>query len=77
MTGKTPVPQQKVNRCPRCGKSPSHSRYQRPAKDAICHRCRKKGHYQAMCKAQFKQVNTVTSTEPFLGVITDSNNSSA
>ena len=77
LTGKTPVPQQKVNRCPRCGKSPNHSRYQCPAKDAICHRCRKKGHYQAMCTAQFKQVNAVTSTEPFLGVITDSNNSSA
>ena len=30
-----------------------------------------------MCTAQFKQVNAVTSTEPFLGVITDSINSSA
>ena len=30
-----------------------------------------------MCTAQFKQVNTVTSTDSFLGVITDSNNSSA
>ena len=37
------------NKCPRCGKTPWHSRQQCPAKDAQCHRCQKTGHYSACC----------------------------
>ena len=35
-------------KCSRCGKG-SHSRQQCPARDAICHKCRKKGHYSSQC----------------------------
>ena len=34
--------------CTRCGKDP-HPRDKCPAKDAECYRCRKKGHYGALC----------------------------
>ena len=65
--------QQRQQKCTRCGKTPSHSRQQCPARDAICHRCHKKGHYQSMCRTIPRQVQTITSEEQFLGEITDSN----
>ena len=43
--------------CKRCGKSPAHKRTQCPAKDAYCRKCRKKGHFQAVCLSG--KVNTV------------------
>ena len=36
------------SRCTRCGKGP-HSKGVCPAKNAICHNCKKKGHYQKQC----------------------------
>ena len=39
-------PQQK--QCSRCGKG-SHPYEKCPAKEAICHRCKKKGHYSSQC----------------------------
>ena len=36
------------NKCTRCGKD-AHPREKCPAKDAECHRCKRKGHYGAMC----------------------------
>ena len=35
--------------CTRCGRSPSHARQECPAKDATCHRCKKRGHYNQHC----------------------------
>ena len=34
--------------CTRCGKG-SHQRDKCPARDAVCHKCHKKGHYSAYC----------------------------
>ena len=34
--------------CSRCGKAP-HPRHLCPAKEAICHKCKKKGHYSLQC----------------------------
>ena len=34
--------------CMRCGK-PTHPRDKCPARDAICHRCNRKGHYSSQC----------------------------
>ena len=68
--------QQRQQKCTRCGKTPSHSRQQCPARDAICHLCHKKGHYQSMCRTIPRQVQTITSEtseDQFLGEITDSN----
>ena len=39
---------QHSRKCTRCGKGP-HSRGACPAKEAICHKCKKKGHYSAQC----------------------------
>ena len=39
---------QHSQKCTRCGKGP-HSRGACPAKEAICHKCKKKGHYSAQC----------------------------
>ena len=38
------------SKCQRCGKSPYHSRFQCPAKDSVCHKCKKRGHYQVVCQ---------------------------
>ena len=74
---------QTSTRCSRCGKTPSHSRQQCPAREAICHRCHKKGHYQSMCRTLPKQsIQSITSevsegfSNQFLGVVTDSTNCS-
>ena len=37
--------------CSRCGKSLLHDRQRCPARDATCHKCRKRGHYQRVCKS--------------------------
>ncbi len=37
--------------CTRCGKSPSHDRQHCPARDAICRKCSKRGHYQMVCRS--------------------------
>lgn len=40
--------------CSRCGSTPGHDRRQCPAKDAVCHRCGKRGHFQRVCRSQAK-----------------------
>ena len=46
-------------KCSRCGKAP-HPRHLCPAKEAICHKCRKRDHYSLQCRskaiAEVKQV---------------------
>ena len=54
--------------CGRCGKSPIHKVQQCPAKDVTCHKCGRKGHYQAVCRS--KTVGDVTTGyDLFLGAI--------
>ena len=36
--------------CTRCSKAPSHGKQHCPAREATCHKCSKRGHYQSMCK---------------------------
>ncbi len=38
--------------CKRCGKTPSHSKFHCPAKQAYCNLCRKKGHYAKACRSR-------------------------
>ena len=40
--------------CGRCGKSPSHIRQKCPAREAVCHKCAKRGHFQSMCRSTAK-----------------------
>ena len=35
-------------KCTRCGREP-HARNSCPAKEAICHTCKKRGHYSSQC----------------------------
>ena len=37
--------------CTRCGQT-AHSRMQCPARDQICHKCKKKGHFQKLCRSK-------------------------
>ena len=48
-----------AKQCTRCGKG-SHKRDKCPARDAVCHKCHKKGHYSACCLS--KSVANVTMT---------------
>ena len=47
--------------CTRCGKEP-HSRDNCPAKDAICIKCKKKGHYAAVCCTQASVTSELTAS---------------
>lgn len=40
--------------CTRCGRSPQHDRQHCPARDAVCHKCSKRGHFKAMCRSSKK-----------------------
>ena len=42
-------PQHKDQKCSRCGRSPKHSKQQCPARDSVCKKCYKKGHYATCC----------------------------
>ena len=69
--------------CTRCGKSPQHGKGQCPAREAICHKCGKKGHYKKMCwsKQGDNKVGVVRDEEEedrtFLGVVQSSANRGA
>ena len=58
--------------CTRCGQLPKHDRRSCPAKDSICYKCHKKGHFKAVCRTK-RQVREVLvnedSQDEFLGVI--------
>lgn len=64
--------------CYRCGKSPPHGKGQCPAREAVCHRCGGKGHYQSVCRTKQigRSVKTVMiesdseTDDTFLGTIT-------
>ena len=56
------------------GKAPLHGRSQCPAKEAICHKCGKRGHYKSMCKSKpGASVRIVyiddTNSDAFLGTV--------
>ena len=53
---------QESSKCSRCGQAP-HPRQSCPAKDAVCHKCQRKGHYSAQCFSKMA-VKEVTQTEP-------------
>ena len=41
----------KAEKCGKCGKSPAHNRERCPARDATCHKCKKRGHFQTVCRS--------------------------
>ena len=48
--------------CSRCGRKPVHDRQYCPARDAICRKCNKRGHYQACCRSKVGAVMTGETT---------------
>ena len=50
--GNQPSFTKKDTKCSRCGKSPIHSKQQCPAREAICHYCSKKGHFESVCRSK-------------------------
>ncbi|MCY3930012.1 MAG: RNase H-like domain-containing protein, partial [Acidobacteria bacterium] len=64
--------------CTRCGKSPIHDYKDCPAKDAICHKCSRRGHFKRCCRstANVREIRQESSedssddtTETFIGVV--------
>ena len=59
-------------KCNRCGQFPGHARTKCPAKEAKCLRCKKRGHYKAMCRSGGADVNVLDDSDhgdTFLSVI--------
>ena len=67
----------KMTTCSRCGKSPPHDRQQCPAREAVCHKCAKRGHFQSVCRSTAKvgEVHLdsfqASPSEVFLGSLTE------
>ena len=51
-------PKQTPRQCTKCGKG-QHSWYLCPAKDSVCHKCKRKGHFSSQCLSK-----TVAEVEP-------------
>ena len=68
----TNPPSQRAKICGRCGKPGPHSQLQCPARDSICHKCGKIGHFKSVCRSVAAQssIRTVeTDDTDFLGTI--------
>jgi len=59
----------KLQSCMRCGRSPAHKKGECPARNAVCRKCKKIGHYEAVCLGG--KVNEVQDMDEgyFLGVV--------
>ena len=64
----------KSSTCSRCGKSPAHDHEHCLVKDAVCRRCTKRGHYQAVCRSPAKVGELHSQDDVFLGQVGNQNN---
>lgn len=58
------------SKCQWCGKSPSHDRQRCPARELTCHRCKKSGHYEVVCRSSAKISSIDQEQDAFLGTVT-------
>ncbi|UYV73868.1 K02A2.6-like [Cordylochernes scorpioides] len=56
-------------KCFRCGYYQGHSKERCPAKDAICNKCRKKGHFAKVCHTKTIQEVSSSQTNAFIGIV--------
>ncbi|UYV66964.1 K02A2.6-like [Cordylochernes scorpioides] len=56
-------------KCFRCGYYQGHSKEQCPAKDAICNKCRKKGHFAKVCHTKTIQEVSSSQNNAFIGIV--------
>ena len=56
--------------CHWCGSSPTHGHWQCPARDSVCHKCSKRGHFQSVCRSAgaIREVQT-DMADSFLGTV--------
>ena len=60
------------HQCGRCGR-PFHPLHQCPAREAVCWKCFKKGHFQHMCRSKFVAMISANDADyEFLGAVTSS-----
>ena len=72
-TAQIPPRQPQKQFCTRCGKTPSHGKQHCSAREATCHKCSKRDHYQSMCKtSKLAQVEAQPEEEQFLGTLEQS-----
>ncbi|UYV72188.1 K02A2.6-like [Cordylochernes scorpioides] len=56
-------------KCFRCGYYQGNSKEQCPAKDAICNKCRKKGHFTKVCHTKTIQEVSSSQDNAFIGIV--------
>ncbi|UYV61375.1 hypothetical protein LAZ67_1004650, partial [Cordylochernes scorpioides] len=56
-------------KCFRCGYYQGHSKEQCPATDAICNKCRKKGHFAKVCHTKTIQEVSSSLNDAFIGIV--------
>ncbi|UYV71882.1 hypothetical protein LAZ67_9000867 [Cordylochernes scorpioides] len=56
-------------KCFRCGYYQGHSKEQCPARDAICNKCRKKGHFAKVCHTKTVQEVLSSLNDAFIGIV--------
>ena len=68
---KGPKTQPQRSACTRCGRAPPHDFQQCPARNKICHRCKKCGHFQTCCCTPdyVTDIEQEEDSELFLGTI--------
>jgi len=57
--------------CSRCGKIPSHRKQDSPAREAICHKCSKKGAFQSLCRSKKLDHLEAEPNDQFFGTLED------
>ncbi|UYV63212.1 hypothetical protein LAZ67_2003458 [Cordylochernes scorpioides] len=58
-------------KCFQCGYYQGYSKEQCPAKDAICNKCRKKGHFAKVCHTKTIQEVSSSQNNAFIGIVND------
>ena len=56
-------PSKTVDKCYRCGRYPTHDKDRCPARDAVCRKCKKRGHFQVVCRFPVAKVSKVQAEE--------------
>ena len=67
-------PKRENSTCSWCGKSPSHDRQRCPAREATCRKCKKTGHYEAVCRSAAKISSVEEEKEAFIGTLSSKSN---
>ena len=62
-----------ANSCTRCGQIRTHTKTNCPAREAVCHKCKKKGQFKACCRSKVSvnqlSADTQKEEDAFLGAI--------